>query len=56
LNELTYTTSFIAKAFNFYEEFLGFPYPLKTYKQIFVEETSEDIYPGATQSIFRFTT
>lgn len=50
--ELTSSVSFLPKAFNFYEEFLGFPFPLKSYKQIFVEEVSDYMYSGATQTVF----
>lgn len=51
--ELSHSTSFLAKALNFYEEYLGFLFVGQSYKQVFVEEAYDTFVTGETTSIFR---
>eukprot|EP01114_Cavostelium_apophysatum_P018241 TRINITY_DN5605_c0_g1_i1.p1 TRINITY_DN5605_c0_g1~~TRINITY_DN5605_c0_g1_i1.p1 ORF type:complete len:784 (-),score=167.07 TRINITY_DN5605_c0_g1_i1:8-2359(-) len=50
--ELNHTVSFLPQVFNFFEEYLGFAYPYKSYKQTFVEEAYSTMSSYASMSNF----
>ena len=41
------------QAFEFYEELMSSRYPFNCYKQVFVDESYEDVTAYATMAIFR---
>lgn len=48
---LKHSTSFLHEAFEFYEELLSSRYPYSCYKQVFVDEASQDSRPYATMTV-----
>lgn len=49
---LKHTTSYTHEAFEFYEELMSSRYPFNCYKQVFVDESYEDVTAYATMAIF----
>ncbi|TPX68903.1 hypothetical protein SpCBS45565_g02812 [Spizellomyces sp. 'palustris'] len=50
--QLEYTTSFVAQALAFFEQYLGVPFPFGSYKQVFLEDTYNPAAVGATLAVF----
>lgn len=50
---LQVSARYMHEAFEFYEETLGSRYPYSCYKQVFVDETPEEVAAYATMSIMR---
>lgn len=42
------------QAFEFYEELMSSRYPFNCYKQVFVDESYDDVMAYATMTIFRY--
>ncbi|XP_053395431.1 transcription initiation factor TFIID subunit 2-like isoform X2 [Mercenaria mercenaria] len=49
---LKHTTSYLHESFEFYEELMSSRYPFSCYKQVFVDESYEDMQAFATMTIF----
>ncbi|XP_060578386.1 transcription initiation factor TFIID subunit 2-like [Ruditapes philippinarum] len=49
---LKHTTSYLHESFEFYEELMSSRYPFSCYKQVFVDESYEDMQSFSTMTIF----
>eukprot|EP01134_Creolimax_fragrantissima_P007396 CFRG7396T1 len=52
LPQLTNTVSIMARAFDFFTDYLGVKFPFRSYKQVFVDDTYQDMSSFSSLSVF----